>query len=135
MERILGILLPNGGAVAYTFERLNEERVINENLDETAFVAFWKPDTASALDTSSIPLGRDIGATGVFLRDLDGQTLTFLSTADGTFQDEQTGSTWSLNGQALDGLLKGAQLTAIPHHDTFWFAWAAFVPADTLNKD
>ncbi|MBL7163563.1 MAG: DUF3179 domain-containing protein [Anaerolineales bacterium] len=25
-------------------------------------------------------------------------------------------------------------LQAINHHDTFWFAWAAFVPGDTLQE-
>ncbi len=133
MERVLGVLLPDGDGVAYTFVRLSEERVVNDTLGETLIVAFWKAGTASALDSSAIAAGNDIGSTGVFLSTLDGQTLTFVSNDDGTFQDEQTASTWNLSGLAVAGPLQGSQLTALPHHDTFWFAWAAFVPPDTLD--
>jgi len=133
MERVLGVLLTDGAGVAYTFERLGEEQVINDTLGETPIAAFWKAGTASALDTSSISSGIDIGSTGVFLRTYEGQTMTFVSNGDGIFQDEQTGSTWNLTGLAEAGPLQGAQLTALPHHDTFWFAWAAFMPSDTLN--
>lgn len=135
MERVLGILLPNGEGVAYTFERLSEEQVINDNLEETPIVAFWKSGTASALDSSTISAGNDIGSTGVFLSELDGDALTFISNNDGTFLDEQTNSSWNLSGLAMAGPLQGSQLTTLPHHDTFWFAWAAFVPADTLDVD
>ncbi|MFC1996669.1 DUF3179 domain-containing protein [Chloroflexota bacterium] len=135
MERVLGVLLPESGGVAYTFERLSEEQVINDTLDGTPIVAFWKAGTASALDTSSISSGYDIGSTGVFLSTFDGQTLTFISNNDGTFQDEQTRSRWNITGYAEDGSLQGAQLIALPHHDTFWFAWAAFVPPDTLIEN
>ena len=53
---------------------------------------------------------------------------------DGTFSDLDTGSTWDILGLATDGPLVGTQLEAIPHHDTFWFAWAAFVPDTELSK-
>jgi hypothetical protein len=135
MERVLGILLPDDSAAAYTFERLNNEQVINDTLGETPIVAFWKSGTTSALDTATIASGKDVGSTGVFLRTIRGETLTFVSNQDGTFKDEQTNSVWNLSGRAVEGRLKGAQLTALAHHDTFWFAWAAFVPADTLNPE
>jgi hypothetical protein len=134
MERVLGVLFPDGAGVAYTFERLSEEQVINDTLGDTPIVAFWKAGTASALDSSVIASGNDIGATGVFSSVVEGQTLTFASNGDGTFQDEQTQSTWNLTGLAVAGSLEGTQLTALPHHDTFWFAWAAFVPEGDLGS-
>ena len=54
---------------------------------------------------------------------------------DGTFSDQETGSIWDILGEAIDGPLKGTLLSSIPNHDTFWFAWAAFVPPDTLAED
>jgi len=31
-------------------------------------------------------------------------------------------------GQAVGGELQGTQLEALPHVDTFWFAWSTFQP-------
>ena len=134
MERVVGIVLSDDSSVAYTLARLQEEQVINDTLGETALAVLWKSGTASALDTSRIADGNDIGATGVFEATVDGETLTFSSNGDGTFTDENTSSTWDIHGTALDGPLAGSKLTAIPHHDTFWFAWAAFVPGDSLAQ-
>jgi hypothetical protein len=129
------VILSDGASIAYPFTRLREEQVINETLGDNPIVAFWKAGTASALDTSEIVGGQDIGSTGVFLRTVDDQVLTFIGNGDGTYEDEQTGSTWNLAGLALNGPLQGSQLTALPHHDTFWFAWAAFVSPETLDQD
>jgi hypothetical protein len=41
---------------------------------------------------------------------------------------------WDILGTALEGPLAGDQLSPIPHHDTFWFAWAAFVPDGLLSE-
>ncbi len=135
MDRVLGILLDDQTGRAYPYTRLSEEEVINDVIDGTPVVIFWKAGTASALDSPIIALGRDVGATGVFEAFVDGETLTFISNYDGTFKDENTGSTWDILGQARDGPLVGIQLRPIPHHDTFWFAWAAFMPADTLTGE
>jgi hypothetical protein len=90
-------------------------------------VIFWEPGTASALDANDVADGDDVGATAVFLPVADGQSLTFEATEDG-FVDTETGSTWNLFGRATDGPLAGSTLEAIPHVDTFWFAWSAFRP-------
>lgn len=43
--------------------------------------------------------------------------------------DRQTESLWShFTGQAIAGELAGSRLEAIPHVDTFWFAWGVFRP-------
>ena len=87
--------------------------------------------TASALDAGTVSGGRDVGATGVFSRVVDGQELSF--EVDGErFVDEQTGSSWNVFGVATDGEFAGTQLDAVPHVDTFWFAWAAFRPDTTI---
>ena len=48
------------------------------------------------------------------------------------FVDDQTSSTWNVLGEAVSGPLAGAQLEAVPHVDTFWFAWDAFQPDTTV---
>ena len=82
----------------------------------------------SALDTSQIAEGRTIGATGAFDPVLDGRRLTFTRTSPDRFTDAETGSGWTVLGQAVDGPLAGARLDPVDHVDTFWFAWAAFHP-------
>ena len=83
--------------------------------------------TASALDASTIANGRDVGATGVFSPIVDGDRLRFSRTEAG-FVDEQTGSTWNILGQAIDGDLAGTTLDRVTHVDSFWFSWTAFQP-------
>jgi hypothetical protein len=78
-----------------------------------------------------IKRSRAVGATGAFSRLLDDRALTFEATADG-IRDRETGSTWTLLGHAVKGPLAGRRLTAVPHVDAFWFAWAAFNPATSV---
>ena len=134
MTRVVGVLLENGQGGAFARELIRENQVLNEILGEFPIAIFWKAGTASALDSGSIPNGRDVGTTAIYSREFDGQTLSFNANGDGTFTDLETGSLWDILGAALEGPLAGGQLVPIPHHDTFWFAWAAFVPGAALNE-
>jgi hypothetical protein len=62
----------------------------------------------------------------VFRPAVDGRSLTF-EWRDG-FVDRETGSRWSVLGQALEGPLAGKRLEPVLHVTPFWFAWAAFRP-------
>ncbi len=117
--------------VAIEQEPLVEAGVQTATLDGIELVVFASPGTNSALDSSRIVNGKDVGSTGVFESTVDGQSLTFTRTADERWTDDQTGTEWNLFGLGVDGELAGSQLTAIPHLNTFWFAIAAFEP-DTL---
>jgi len=114
---------------------LAEVGVINDTQAGRDLAVFYAPGTSSALDTAVIAEGADVGATGVFEAVLDGQKLTFraegLLSESFAIVDEETGSTWNVLGQAVDGPLAGERLTPIVHGDHFWFAWAAFKP-DTI---
>lgn len=117
-------------AIAYSFESLSAEVVINDTLGDVPVVAFWQPGVASSLDASVIDSSRDIGTAALYNRTLeDGTVLTFrYDESAGLLLDEETGSAWNLFGEAIDGELAGTelqQLVAAPH---FWFAWAAFHP-------
>jgi protein-disulfide isomerase len=126
VDRVLGAEI-NGEAIAFTFEALSEEIVVNYTLGGEDVVAFWQAGSVSALDQSVIDQSRDVGMAGLFSRNLDGQTLTF-SHQDGTIVDDQTGSTWNVFGTATSGDFAGNQLQQINAFPHFWFAWAAFYP-------
>jgi hypothetical protein len=116
--------------VVYPLSVLAQLGVINDTQGGRDLVVFHAPGTSSALDAGVIAEGADVGATGVFDPNLDGQRLTFRRDGD-EIVDEETGSTWNVLGQATSGPLTGESLTAIVHGDQFWFAWAAFKP-DTI---
>ena len=129
-ERVVGVKIADT-ARAYPWPVLVERRVVHDRLGDQALVIFYRPGTLSALDAGEIQRSRAIGATAAFSPVLEGRPLTFEATADG-FRDRETGSTWTLLGHAVKGPLAGRRLTAVPHVDAFWFAWAAFNPATSV---
>lgn len=131
MERVVGIELDDV-VMAYAFEDAASAGAINDQIGETAIVIFHKDGTTSALDKSVIAESRDIGSVGVYNRQVGEQVLTFVDNKDGTFKDEETGSTWLITGEAVEGELAGTQLERIISFDHFWFAWAAFFPETGL---
>ena len=136
VERVVTVSLdPSTGSgqavdVAYPLSTLSEVGVINDSQGGRDLVVFHTSGTSSALGGRTIATAEDIGATGVFDPNLDGQTLTFQRDGE-TIVDAETGSTWNILGQAVDGPLAGEQLDPIVHGDHFWFSWAAFKP-DTI---
>ena len=129
-ERVLGIER-DGDAAAVRLDVLREDGVRELDLGGEKLVAWVVSGTTSALDAGTVSDGRDVGATGVFSRVVDGQELTFEATGD-DFVDDETRSTWKVLGEATAGPLAGTQLEAVPHVDTFWFAWAAFQPESAV---
>ncbi len=114
--------------VAYPYETLQQLQAVHDKVSGADIVVLWAPGAASALDTGHIPDGREVGATGVFDRTLQGRLLTFSALDGGLFRDAETGSMWDILGKATAGALAGASLTPVVHGDQFWFAWAAFRP-------
>src|SRR5215831_5042948 len=132
-ERVVGIKLGEA-ARAYPWPVLAARRVVHDRLGDQELVILYQPGTLSALDAPEIQRSRAVGATSAFRRVLEGRALTFEATGEG-FRDRETGSSWSLLGQAVKGPLAGRRLTAVPHVDAFWFAWAAFNPTTTVYAD
>ena len=61
------------------------------------------------------------------------ETSASFSIQNGTIVDDETGSTWSVDGVAIDGPRKGEQLDPVDvAYVSFWFAWAAFQPETDL---
>ncbi len=129
-ERIVGIA-HEADPVAVVLRDLAAAEVLTLEVGGRPAVAFHRPGTASALDDGMVAKGRDVGATGVFRSTVAGRALSFDSTEAG-FRDRQTGSTWTLLGEAVAGPLTGRRLERMDAVDTFWFAWAAYRPTTRL---
>jgi hypothetical protein len=131
VERVVTVSLAGQGIdIAYPLTLLSEQGVINDSQGSQDLVIFHTGGTSSALGAGVIAEGEDVGATGVFDPNLDGQKLTF-SKEGRHIVDAESGSTWNVLGQAIDGRLEGQSLQPIVHGDHFWFSWAAFKP-DTI---
>ena len=132
LDRIVGISL-GAEALVIPYSVLEKNGVAQVQLDGQDLVVFYKKGTASALDSGYIAEGRDVGAATVYQRVLEGRKLTFRAEAD-QFVDEETGSTWTLLGEAKSGQLAGKRLAPVAHQNSFWFAWVAFRPQTAVYK-
>lgn len=131
-ERVVG-LGTGPDAVAITTGRLLQEGTRRTTVKGEPVVLFARRGLASALDRANVADGRDVGTTGAFSPTVQGRDLTF-QRRGAVFVDDQTGSTWTVLGRAQAGPLAGTQLRAVPHVDTFWFAWALFQPDTALLR-
>ena len=132
LERVLTIEIA-GEAIAFPFSELRRAPVINDMVGGREVVAFYTGGTLSPFAGTASAPRRPVGSTGVFDPIADGLSLTF-TVSEGVIVDEQTGSAWSILGEALTGPLAGTRLEPIVHGNHFWFAWAAFRP-DTAVRD
>ena len=114
--RVLGVRI-DAEARAYPFEKMGSQRVVNDVLGGLEIAVVF--DAGSEM---IIP----------YSRRLDGQVLSFSIEDDGSFpfslRDAETGSLWDIRGRAIEGELKGQQLTQVPAHNAMWFAWVTFWP-------
>lgn len=133
-QRVVGIEL-NDEARAWTLESIGggAGKATAVDVGEQSLVILWEAGQATALEDNSIDGGRDVGSVGVFIPEADGQSLTFTATENG-FTDAETGSTWNILGQAVDGPLAGTTLERVPHLDTFWFAWSTYRPGTDITE-
>jgi len=127
LERVVGVSIGDTEK-AYPFSVISEAGAINDEVAGAQLVVFWGGNTADALDRAYIAQARSIGTGVAYSSVVDGTTLTFSATGDSVFSDDQTGSTWSILGTAIDGPLKGKELDTVIHRNEFWFAWVAFFP-------
>ena len=110
---------------AYPFQAMHREDVVNDVIVEgpkqhPILVVFYR-DAQLA-----IPFSREITVNG------GATTLTFekvnstLSAYPFMVKDIETGTTWNLKGEGVDGTHEGRKLTQLPSHNGFWFAWGTF---------
>ncbi len=126
LDRVVGVRVGDA-TKAYPFAELQDVRTVNDELAGVPITVWWAPtDAADNFDGSLVGQGAAIGTGIAFIRRVGDQTLTFEPAGDDTFTDLETGSTWSLFGEAIDGPLAGSQLELALHQNEFWFAWSTF---------
>lgn len=129
LEPITKVVALRDGAQAAVIPNdvLAERRVVPFTFAGRELVALFEPGTASALDNPLIADGRDVGATGVFVRSTGGRLLDLSAADGGGFVDAATGAVYDILGRP-SGSGGAAALEPVEHLDTFWFAAAAFYP-------
>ena len=125
-ERVVTVTIGDVEA-AFPFSVLVDKGTVNYNVGGTDLAVFFKPGTRSALDSRNIADSNEIGAAALFEANLDGTKHTFKNDGD-KIVDEETGSVWSILGEAIEGPLAGKKLIPVVHINSFWFAVAAFKP-------
>jgi len=126
MERVLATIVGETNK-AYPFSVISQERAVNDEVAGEPIVVLWgDDDTASALSAPTISEGRAVGTSAAYSRTVDGQVLTFRPAGDDAFEDNETGTTWDLLGNGVDGPLAGETLEPVIADTPLWFAWAAF---------
>ncbi len=128
--RIVGVVIDDA-SVAYPLPSLAEAGVVNDEVGGKPIVLLWAPGTVSGIGSSTVAGGEEVGSAVVFSRSVDGEMLEFEPAGDGRMTDATTGSTWNLDGVAIDGPMEGTRLDPVPNDQPFWFAWAIFRP-DTV---
>lgn len=120
-ERVIGVpsLMDEAGGdqgIAFPFGALTEQdgdfQVVEFVRETVPAVILWSDDAQ--------------GGSAFEPMTTDGDPVT-LRPNDTGFQDDETGSQWSVDGRATSGPLQGARLMAIEEaHTAFWGAWWAF---------
>jgi hypothetical protein len=107
----------NGVYRAYKLHQIEESHVINDGIDGKSIALLsLHPLMVRAYDST-----------------IDGQTLEFRYDNEGSITDIQTRSVWNFDGQAIEGAMKGKNLTRLPFDEGFWFEWVAFHPNTGLH--
>ncbi|MDB4640811.1 DUF3179 domain-containing protein, partial [Pirellulaceae bacterium] len=115
-SKVIGVE-SNDEQLAFVLDDLEPRAVKNSCLDGKPIVMFWYGKTNTAV---------------VFDSMVDGKQLNFfadgISPATAPFKDKETGTRWTLAGRAVDGPLRGKELT---WHDSIqcnWYAWSFEYP-------
>lgn len=102
---------------AYPLDQAVERACYRDKIGADEFAVFWYKPTQTAV---------------AFRSKLGDRQLTLyadeISPETAPFKDKETGSRWTLAGRAVDGPLKGQELTWIPSLQCRWYAWAAENP-------
>lgn len=73
-------------------------------------------------------------AAGAYRPTVRGQSLTFRAAGKGRLVDNQTHSSWNIEGRAIDGPLKGSALAPVEFARLRWYAWSAAHPGTSIHR-
>jgi len=119
-ELVLGIV-HEGLARAYPYLDLGNRAAVNDDVNGRAVLVVY--DAAGEM---AIAFDRVLGE----------QTLSFELVEESAFpfhvRDIETGSLWTLHGEAVEGPLAGQRLSQVATFSAMWFAWASFHPGTEI---
>jgi Protein of unknown function (DUF3179) len=102
---------------AYPIQVEKERACILDSVSGEPLAVFWYAPTRTSVAYSTR---------------VDGRQLTFYADKDSPetapFKDRETGTRWTLAGRAVDGQLKGRELTWINSIQCRWYAWSSEYP-------
>ena len=110
--------------IAYPYEELRDEGVVNDEVNGQSIVVFWQSGTDSD----------HIGQAAAYGREVNGEILTFRN-EDGRIYDNETNSEWNIFGEAIAGELLGEALYDYQCFTHFWFAWSSAYPNTLVYSD
>ena len=117
---VLGVVV-NGEAKAYPYFDLGNRAVVNDDVNGRAVLVVYDAPGEMAI---------------AFDRVLGDQTLSFELVEESAFpfhvRDLETGSLWTLRGEAVEGPLAGQRLPQVATFSAMWFAWASVHPGTEI---
>jgi len=117
--RVLGVFT-GGGTKAYPMFSFDDGRaVINDRVSGVPIAVFGDPDSRMMRAFVANANGQDLT-----LKLIPGTETGLLSGVK--FIDDETGSRWNLDGEAIAGSLTGEKLSQPKSYVAYWFAWSAF---------
>ncbi len=110
-----------GHAKAYDWNELVKQRVINDSFQNLNLVLVLENDNRSF---------------HVWNRQVNDKLLQFSWDVNTlTLKDTATNSIWNMNGECVEGVLKGSRLSVIQAYQEFWHSWESFHPGTVKYKD
>lgn len=107
--------------IAFPLDLKSKQACFTSMIDAKPVTVFWYGPTRSAVAFHSV---------------LDGQSLTFkideIAPETAPFKDKETGTRWTLAGRAVDGPLKGKELSWAPSIQCQWYAWSGDYPQTSV---
>jgi hypothetical protein len=102
----------NSSSKAYDWNELLQKKIIQDSLDRLPILLAIENDSASF---------------HVYDRRVDGSTLSFrISGNKDLLVDEETLSSWNMDGECIHGPLMGKKLLPVQSYNEFWHSWQTF---------
>lgn len=117
-ELVLGINIDAGLRAYPLLEVKREGGVVNDRLGDLDLVVFQGPKD-------------DQVTLAAYTREVEGRSLNFVRKEE-QFYDQETNSTWSIEGKAIAGELQGQQLQPLRWQYVRWHAWVYPHPSSEL---
>ena len=108
---IIGVM-NNFSSKAYDWNDLLQKRIIQDSLDRLPIL---------------LTIENDLASFHVYDRRVDDSTLSFqISGNKDILMDEETHSSWNMDGVCIHGLLMGKKLLPVQSYNEFWHSWQTF---------